>query len=245
MNNYLFLGDTHGDLDFATAAADLARQHTAEIIQCGDWGFIWPSNTQIDELSAMLVERGVTLRFVDGNHDDHATLQRLSAWGHIVQGQQVPAVTIANNVLYQPRGSVHEDKEGTRFLFLGGAPSIDQEGRVEGKSWWPEETIKPSELHRALAAKAPINVLVTHDAPDYPPDFSAKGSPWYRVAQITSMHNIDTCIYKHRPQLHVHGHWHTRYTRQHRTGTRIEGLNCNELDSAYLAKSTLLWSRQD
>jgi hypothetical protein len=237
LKSYLLLGDTHNDLDFAESAAKLAREHSAEIIQLGDWGFIWPGTTQLDELSDMLVGLGVTMRFIDGNHDVHPTLKKIC--GRVRRG----AVVIAPNVIYQPRGSVHEDTDGTRFLFCGGAPSIDRASRVEGESWWPEETITDAEFKLAESAKGPIHVLVTHDAPDFPPGFSGKGSPGYQRDQLRSMKLVDALIKKHRPTRHIHGHWHARYDRRHAKGTIVTGLDCNQLDSTYLDDSTLLWSR--
>ena len=237
MQRFLFLGDTHNDLTFAESAAQLARQHNAEMIQCGDWGFLWPRRDQLNKLSDMLVELGVTMRFCDGNHDDHPRLKKLR--GRV----RARGVQIAANVIYQPRGSVHEDEDGTRFLFLGGAPSIDQDSRIEGESWWPEEVITQTDLNIALSAKGPIHVLVTHDAPAFPPGFTPKGSPKYQRQQLHSMKRVDTLIRHHRPSLHVHGHWHANYSRAHKNGTIITGLNCNELDSSYLDEATLLWSR--
>jgi hypothetical protein len=236
MKKYLFLGDTHNDLDFAENAAKLAREHSAEIVQLGDWGFIWPGTGQLDELSDMLVGLDVMMRFIDGNHDVHPTLKKM-------RGLRKGAIVIAPNVIYQPRGSVHEDEDGTRFLFLGGAPSIDRGSRVAGESWWPEETITDAEFKRALSAKGPIHVLVTHDAPAFPPDFAGKGTPSYQRDQLRSMKLVDMLIKEHRPLRHLHGHWHTRYDRRHAKGTLVTGLDCNQLDSAYLDESTLLWSR--
>lgn len=238
MKKYLFCGDAHNDLDFAESAATLARQHDAELTQAGDWGFLGPGRPQqLDELSDMLVGLGVTLRFVDGNHDDHVALKKLR--GRV----RVRGIEIAKNVIYQPRGSVHEDGDGTRLLFLGGAPSIDRARRVEGESWWPEEVISKADLDLALSAKAPIHVLVTHDAPTFPPGFSPKGSPSYQRDQLRSMKSVDKLIRHHRPTLHVHGHWHTKYERPHKSGTLTIGLDCNQLDPAYLDEATLLWSR--
>ena len=237
MKKYLFLGDTHDDIDFAESAAKLAREHGAEIIQLGDWGFLGPATPQLEELSDMLIGRGVTMRFVDGNHDDHPRLKKLR--GRV----RVRGVEIAKNVIYQPRGSVHEDDDGTRFLFVGGAPSIDRARRVEGESWWPEEVIAATDLDLALSAKAPIHVLVTHDAPAFPPGFTPKGSPSYQRDQLRSMKSVDKLIQRHRPMLHIHGHWHTNYTRPHKNGTITIGLDCNQLDSTYLDEAALLWSR--
>ena len=237
MKKWIFVGDTHDDLDFAESAAKLAQRHGAEIVQLGDWGFLGPGAPQLEELSGMLVGLGVTLRFVDGNHDDHVSLKKLR--GRV----RVRGVEIAKNVIYQPRGSIHEDEDGTRFLFLGGAPSIDRASRVEGQSWWPEEVITDAELDLALSAKGPIHALVTHDAPAFPPGFTPKGSPSYQRDQQRSMKCVDKLIRHHRPALHVHGHWHTRAT-THRDATRIEALDCNQFDPTYLDDSVLLWSRE-
>jgi len=217
--------------------AQAAAKGAAEIVCAGDWGFLWPHNDQLKELSDMLVGYGVTMRFIDGNHDDHPRLKKLRGRVH------ARGVEIAKNVIYQPRGSIHEDEDGTRFLFLGGAPSIDRASRIDGESWWPEETITIAEFSRAQSARSPIHVLVTHDAPAFPPGFTPKGSPSYQHDQVRSMDLVDKLIRHHHTTLHIHGHWHTKYSRPHKNGTITIGLNCNELDSSYLDEATLLWSR--
>lgn len=231
MKNYVFVGDTHGDLEFVERAAMLAREHAAEMVQLGDWGFLWPGHDQLQELSDVLVGLGVTMRAIDGNHDDHPRLRKLV--------RRNTAATIAPNVIYQPRGSVHQDEDGTRLLFLGGAPSIDRASRTPGRSWWPEETITDEEASRARSAKKPIHVLVTHDAPAFPPGFTPKGSPGYQREQRLSMDRINMLVKRHRPELHVHGHWHVRAT-TFNEGTRVEALASNLQG---LAEAFLVWSR--
>jgi len=235
MKTYLFLGDTHGDLVFVEGAAHFARQHAAEVIQVGDWGFVWPGGTQLKQLSKILTDMGVTMRFIDGNHDEHPRLRSYIS--------TCAATLIAPNVIYQPRGSVHEDEDSTRFLFMGGAPSIDRASRVVGRSWWPEETIADADFAIARDAKGPIHVLVTHDAPAFPPGFSPKGSPGYRLDQERSLTLINTLVEIHRPQLHVHGHWHRRYERLHACGTTIVGLDCNLVKPKVTDLAMLLWTR--
>lgn len=227
--NYLFLGDTHGDLDFVVRAAELAAENDAEIIQVGDWGFIWTwlnmktmvssISNQVKQLSIELERAGekfakppVVMRFIDGNHDHHPELRRLSGGD---------ATNLEHNVIYQPRGSVHEDKDGTRFLFLGGAPSIDKIMRTPGVTWWPEETITQDEFELARQAEN-IDVLVTHDAHDYPYGFKPKGDPKFREQSAQSMEYIRRLLYKHNPKLHVHGHWHFAYV-----DGITRGLDCN------------------
>jgi len=85
-------------------------------------------------------------------------------------------------------------------------------------------------------------VLVTHDAPAFPPGFTAKGSSDYQRDQVLSMKHVDKLIRHHRPMLLAHGHWHTRAT-TYRGTTRVEALDCNQNDPTYLDASTLLWSR--
>jgi hypothetical protein len=228
---FLCIGDTHGDIAFATRAIEHARQYGAEVVQLGDWGFIFGNTSQVKQLSAVLVAYDVTMRFCDGNHDDHPRLRKYVS--------ACVATTIAPRVIYQPRGSVYEDADGTRFLFCGGAPSIDRAYRTTGQSWWPEEVITKAELDIALAVPGPIHVLVTHDAPSLPPGFAPKGSPHYRREQELSMQYVAALIKKHRPSLHVHGHWHRHLDRME-FGTRSIGLDCN---NARFEDAVLLWSR--
>lgn len=250
MKNYLFLGDTHGDLDFAAQAAELAAEHDAEIIQVGDWGFEWPKASQVFALSAMLERAGekfakppVTMRFIDGNHDWHPELRRLvETLNKHVEPFPCGGVQLAPNVIYQPRASTHVDEDGTRFLFVGGAPSIDKHMRKLGKSWWPEEIITEEEHVRALAVEGQVNVLLTHDAPDYPPGFQPKGDPEFRALSKRSMEMIAELIARHAPGLHVHGHWHHRHWYASGDVTTTVGLasNVNKFNDA-----VMLWSRPE
>lgn len=255
MKNYVFYGDSHGDLDYTEKVAAFAAEHDAEMICVGDWGMIWPhrdtrtgavedrSAHQLETLSLALKRAGefagkppVQMRFIDGNHDWHPKLAelRLDSEPTLDGGFR-----IAPNVVYQPRGSVVEDIDGTRFLFCGGAPSIDRALRTPGFSWWPEEVISEDEHRLAMSAEYPIHVLVTHDAPDYPPDYYPKGDRKHREESCTSMDMLRRLGDRFRPELHVHGHWHTRYTKQ-RGETKIVGLNCNY---ASFNDAVMLWSR--
>jgi hypothetical protein len=65
---------------------------------------------------------------------------------------------------------------GVRFDAFGGAVSIDQEWRTAGLSWWATEEIKDAEVDRLIDRAGPggVDVLLTHDAPCYPPAFR----PW-------------------------------------------------------------------
>jgi len=228
MQRYLFVGDLHGDLERAERAITYAATSGANILQVGDWGFLWPGSDGIDELVKLLDSHQVTMRYCDGNHDDHHRLRRNEG-------------SIAPNLIYQPRSSVYEDADGTRFLFMGGAPSIDRSIRTPGLSWWPEEEIRESEVYAALDVAAPIHVLVTHDAAELPPGVSSNvGDPAFERSANRSTGIIFKLAHKFRPELHVHGHYHQRYTRVLH-GTLVEGLasNLQRFD-----EMCLLWSRE-
>lgn len=221
MVRYLFLGDCHGDLSFAANAVDFAYEHGVdEIIQVGDWGYLWPGANKLDRLTKILGHRGLTMRFIDGNHDEHPQLQAgvLKLWEPWIK--------------YQPRGSVHTDSDGTVFLFMGGAPSIDRAWRTEGTSWWPEEVISDADYQRARG-HGRADVIVTHDAPDYPPGYKPAGDPEFRVQSADSMAKVRGLIERYTPKLHVHGHWHYRYKRDVTVGLGYNGGPFNQ--------SVMLW----
>ncbi len=243
-SKYLFLGDTHGDCDFLECAMYLASEEGCqEIIQAGDWAFIWPKINQVSYLSTLLERYGLTMRFVDGNHDHHPALRELldRAWSRFLHGEQLTPNEISPGIFYQERGSVHIDTDDTRFLFCGGAPSIDKDIRLDRKlPWWSEEEITDQEFQLALDAQGPFHVLVTHDAPARPPGFATAGSKEFQVKGDRNLGIIAGLMEKHKPGLLVHGHWHHRYERS--TGvTTVVGLASN---MQTLEKASMIWSRE-
>lgn len=250
MRNYLFCGDTHGYLDFAQLVAVFAAENDAEIIQVGDFGYLWPGADKLQALSDILKRAGefcakppVVMRAIDGNHDDHVRLRQKVNAAYCDGDGELPGggVRIAEGVIYQPRGSTHVDEDGTRFLFVGGAPSIDRALRTPGQSWWPEEVLTEDEFEASMNVRDDIHVLVTHDTFAFPPGYGPKGSPWHRAENALSFERIGKLIDYHEPELHVHGHWHEWVDRR-RGATRSVGLDSNYAKNFDCA--VLLWSRE-
>jgi hypothetical protein len=74
-------------------------------------------------------------------------------------------VPLVPGCFYVRRGA-RVEIQGVRHAVLGGAESIDKHLRVEGKSWWPEETPTYEDFQRFLdSINAGVDVVVTHDAP--------------------------------------------------------------------------------
>lgn len=243
---YYFLGDTHGDVDFLELSLIHAKEERCDtIIQVGDFGFKFPKFDSISYVSTLLSRYNIKMHFCDGNHDDHDWLDRIQRH----HDKRLP-LEIAPNLIYQPRGSTYVDPDGTSFLFCGGAPSIDKDFRVPGRSWWAQEIISEEQYEFALDACpeddneyhynaccrpcVSFDVLVTHDAPEFPPGYGPKGTEEFRAQGKRSMEMIAGLVEKHSPSHLIHGHWHTNYQGLRvsdfqglPTKTAVTGVNCN------------------
>lgn len=215
----VFAGDWHAGTAFASDTIDLAADREIDrIVQVGDFGY-WPRFDQgaayLDAVSDHAVQRGVTVWFCDGNHEDHDSLPH---------AERLEPLEVAPSIFWVPRGTAIE-WAGTRLLFFGGAVSIDQDSRQAGWTWFPDEIPSESAWRRAFSA-GPVDVVVAHDTV---PGMPVKGLPplsipWSarrrarehreRLAQLR-----DTVT----PALWVHGHWH------HRAGATISGTRFESL----------------
>lgn len=227
----LVAGDTHGNLSWITTLCRLARRHGCDrVLQLGDFG-LWPDlrggrvrpDPQLDERWISAVARaaqvhGVSVRFVDGNHDAHP-LARAAYDAEPVTGLRVlrPGV-----VEWADRGAVWE-WAGVHFGALGGAVSTDRQFRTEEWSWWATETTTTADLDTlVLRAGGPIDVLVAHDAPAIPPGIQRDASPELAPACAGNRAVIAQAVSTLMPRMLLHGHYHHGYATVH-DGCRVEG----------------------
>lgn len=213
-------GDWHADATHAVRVIDAAADAgVIGILQVGDFGY-WPRHPQgrdfLVKVAARCVERGVSVWFADGNHEDHSRLDHRRA--------EHP-VSVAPSVWWVPRGTVVE-WAGRRVMFMGGAVSVDRPRRVAGIDWFQEEAPTVAQIERALA-NGPVDVVVAHEGlPDtplvstyggyIPPEIAAHAD---RVRGL--MGGIADAL---RPEIWVHGHWHHRMSAR-RNGTVVECLD--------------------
>ncbi|WP_421735712.1 metallophosphoesterase family protein [Cellulomonas sp.] len=143
---------------------------------------------------------GVVLLVSPGNHDnwDRIDAAPLDDAGMHVLGRNVRAL---------PRGARFEIA-GRRFGALGGAVSVL--GRlIRGETWWPQEAI--TDEHVRLLGTAPLDVLLTHDAPAGVPLSSGYDPPADLVAEADELRaRLLRAVQITRPRLVFCGHWHTR-----------------------------------
>ena len=154
-------GDWHGDIQIARAAIrTLKREDVHLLLHVGDLAVRWPGIKKgrfERHVHQLLDDADIEFIFIDGNHDNHKELRELDL---LQDGTR----RLSDRMLYLPRGTVIE-RHDIRVGGLGGAYSVDREWRTEGKDLWADlEEPTLTEAER-LIASAPIDVLLTHEAP--------------------------------------------------------------------------------
>lgn len=203
----LLVGDTHGVGPALARAINLAVEWELDaVFQVGDFGY-WPrSVTSEGTYIAMAVESPVPVYWLPGNHehwDDYEGL--LEALGRDDDG-----FGVWGGMRISPKVNSWV-WDGWRFGVLGGAYSVDQSMRTEGKSWFPQEQPQFEDVD-LLPDK--LDVLLTHDAPMNLARAHGWGTPkgWHIDQRLSDQSQtvVWMAMTKTQPGLLVHGHWHIR-----------------------------------
>lgn len=212
----LIAGDTHGDINHLYWLAQKAHNTgVKEIWVLGDFGY-WEHTFKgkdfLDGLNdTILVKFDLTLKFIDGNHENHDMLR---AYMNDENEDWKNPVQIRSRIFWLPRGYRFEI-EGVKILCVGGAFSIDKDGRTEGISWWATETISYSEAVRSCQG-GEVDVLLCHDAPYGGPleEILSKTSIGYKLdeASKANRHMLKSIVDNVKPSLILHGHFHYQYS---------------------------------
>lgn len=175
-------GDLHGQTDARFSRSNMERLGVSDgdlLVVLGDMGALW--NTTADDiregymdwadagfLSALSRVWPGAVAFIDGNHENHATLAAVPVERRF--GGRVGVV--CEGVYHLLRGGVYDLPAGdgtARAWCMGGAWSIDRDWRVEGVSWWPEEIPSDGEITAARESMAFVgwksDYILTHECP--------------------------------------------------------------------------------
>lgn len=166
----LYVGDIHGKIEAVDAIDRFALKAGAEhVVSVGDFGVLWNPDPigRYFRKRARQGRPGPTWYTCGGNHENwHAWLERANA-----SDATNPLVELAPSCFYVRRGAA-VTIDGLVHAMLGGAESSDRASRVQGKSWWPEETPSHEDFTRffatledGLGVLRRADVIVTHDAP--------------------------------------------------------------------------------
>ena len=167
-------GDIHGWLDIGKLTPDRwpkgkQLKHSDLLVICGDFGLLWSDPPTIEERFFLDWLDGCpwTTLFIDGNHENFDLLDRLPTctW----RGGKVGRIPGTKHILHLMRGQVYEMGADGRWFCMGGAPSHDIEGRMEGVSWWPRELPNEQEYAEARAnldrVGWSVDYVFSHDVP--------------------------------------------------------------------------------
>jgi predicted phosphodiesterase len=203
----LIAGDWHGNTGHAQQMVREAKKASAKrILQVGDFG-LWSHFEDgvkfLDQLNGEARKEGVRIYAVGGNHEnwDH--------WNwHLTNGPKSyhGFTYIRSHILLAPR--VHYwNWEGKRFLMVAGAVSVDQHLRKkDGTEWWPQEAITDSDMAQVTDVK--VDYMISHDCSNRTP-FKGRLKP--DLNSMANRQQIDRVLARARPEMHFHGHMHTRY----------------------------------
>ena len=223
MRKVMVLGDTHANTRWTIDAIGIASSlDVKDIIVVGDFGY-WPDAIYghpefLHSISPAAVESGVTVWWVDGNHEDFGSL-----YANHLKDHDEP-VKILDGIMWLPRGVAWE-WEGVKFMAMGGAASIDRQWRTNGLDWFSEEMISDDDVAKATDC----DIIISHDSPVNPLEaagrsFSVDPDSEHCRMQMRRVVSIS------KPDLVLYGHYHMSSDLDFlRDGgyTRCVSLNCD------------------
>ena len=229
-NRVLLVGDIHSKpMHIELLSGHVSNMNPSSVIVLGDTLFNdWHNQDKL----AMMSSSGVPWYLIDGNHDDICMDESIS---------QTTITKLYDNVYFVPRGYVHIEN-GKRFVFIGGAHSIDRGGRMPYLDWWPNEAPSLGLLNQIsyYGKHDDETIVFAHECPlswELRNKMSASESVLDPM-QVRAGENLREWFGIIAKELDVsrwfHGHHHYRYTGKafDRPKTVITGLDCTRTASA-------------
>lgn len=205
------VGDWHGNQGWGQTVIKAAAREGVEVIcHVGDFGLDFPGMKRgryEDRLNRLLVDLGITLVCSPGNHDN------LSDGISRLETQEDGLLAWRSNIRVLPKGG-RTNIGGLTVGGLGGAYSVDQTWRREGKDWWADEE-PTAEQAGQLIAGGSLDILLTHDAPagvQVRSDFALDADISARAEHTRNL--LLDVIRKLQPPNVFCGHWHQRLTHE-------------------------------
>lgn len=248
----MLLGDTHGNSGWTKRAIAHAAENGCDVIvQLGDFG-LWPGyagRAFLRDVQDTLEDFGVTLYWLDGNHEDHDQINARPTMRKPHERREPWAFPELPSILHLPRGYRWE-WWGETFMALGGAVSVDKFKRTEGRSWWPGEALTSEDVKYA-SRPGKVDVLLCHDAPfgvqipGIKPKGQSEWPDWVLDEAYDHQRLIRDVAEVTRPDLIAHGHFHRFYQGFHRYSdgreALIQGLDC---DGSPMNDATLFLNKE-
>ena len=224
-------GDIHGH--WRSLNQLIASKRPSTVLQCGDFGW-WPKwhkttfissgSFRTDPMTGIKKRRpwnqyglrtgDCNVFFTAGNHEDWEDLDSKAT------SKDPRPVQVHRNIFYMPRCSTHVLPDGRKMLFMGGALSTDKAYLKPGLDWFPEETIKQSDVDNL--PQGPIDIVVSHTCPaefrysilevvlrKKGEEWKLNDPFWLEKWKDPSCYILSHVLEKYEPSFWFFGHFHT------------------------------------
>jgi signal peptidase I len=221
------LGDIHGNFRAIEDWLERFAKTGDILIQVGDFGTGFVHDNKIESLANKLSEAGCRCLVVQGNHDEPKYFKE--------------NVKLNGGALEFLDPTSYRRIANKGFVFLGGAISVDRWQRIEGRSWWRDETFLLQKDY--LAQINNVDYVIAHGCPGYAkPIVSHKGdivdyfSEWDKtlVAELEEegeqfSQAVSLLAQNNQIQKYWFGHYHVSLNKTH-NNIEFRCLNIDELD---------------
>ncbi len=199
LNQDLYLvGDIHGDWDFLFKKLDHLEITNCYLLHVGDGGEGFlpepKQERQFEHHNQCFKKRNIQYLSIRGNHSNPSYFQGQIKYSNF---ELLPDYT-------------YREFNGEKYLFIGGAISIDRQIRIPDRTWWENEkfVFKPELVKK-------VDVLVTHSGPSWNGNNTKDGiqswcdtdhTLWEECFEERQDHDklIELCS----PRKHYCGHFH-------------------------------------
>lgn len=198
----LILGDIHGSIKDIQRVNEFCNyKNINAVIQVGDFGLGFRDPCPVETAVISHTRPWFTCL---GNHDN---------WIKYNGYQNQSLKTFMRAETYTFKNYPHY-----RFVFFGGTESVDSHNRLDGVTWWAEET--PSALDFDLLYETlnkPIpTIVISHDAPTKAHPFEYQNYGLVNKANVPINHTSSTLQklfdnLDHKPEYWFFGHHHEFY----------------------------------
>ena len=203
-------GDWHGNTAWARKVLrSLSYRRIRVLLHVGDLG-VWPGEegaVYLDDLEHACAQYGITVLFLDGNHEDFGQLEA-------AERDEAGIARLRPHIWHLPRG-LRWTWAGIGFAAMGGATSLDVGSRRAHVSWWPQEALRPHQRQQ-LVDGGQVDVLLTHDCPSGTsiPGLSDQWPPAALAHAIRHRKALREAVDQVAPTHLIHGHFHVAYRDQ-------------------------------
>jgi predicted phosphodiesterase len=228
----ILIGDIHGN--FSELIHDIKRyKHgNSYLIQVGDFGIGFHSPNYYKEiltkLNNILVSTDNHLFVIRGNHDSPEFFKTTNN-----------PFNLSNITLLEDYSEL--ELLGKKFLFVGGAISIDRVQRVEGRSWWADENFVLRDEESFPYENSQYDIVVAHTRPGVAGTFKGFGNiaGWFdnditlKDELIKESEDMDKLWELTKPCEFYYGHFHQSQVSEYQGTT----FRCLDIDEHYMIPS--------